>query len=43
MTDTHLKDLKEIVKGLFLENELMSKHTSYGVGGPVKGFYHTKR
>ena len=38
MTDTHLKDLKEIVKGLFLENELMSKHTSYGVGGPVKAF-----
>ena len=38
MTDTHLKNLKEIVKGQFLENELMSKHTSYGVGGPVKAF-----
>ena len=38
MTNTHLKNLKEIVKGLFLENELMSKHTSYGVGGPVKAF-----
>ena len=38
MTDTHLKDLKKVVKGLFLENELMSKHTSYGVGGPVKAF-----
>ncbi len=38
MTNTHLKDLKGIVTGLFLENELMSKHTSYGVGGPVKAF-----
>ena len=36
--NTHLKSLREIVKGIYLENELMSKHTSYGVGGPVKAY-----
>ena len=25
-------------KGFYLENEPMSKHTSYGVGGPVKAY-----
>ncbi len=38
MTEIYLKDLKKMVKGIFLENELMSKHTTYGVGGPVKAF-----
>ena len=38
MNETYLKDLKGIVKGQYLENEPMSKHTSYGVGGPVKAF-----
>ena len=30
--------LKKIVKGNLLENEPMSKHTSYGIGGPASAY-----
>ena len=30
-----MKELRSIVKGTLLENEPMSKHTSYGIGGPA--------
>ena len=30
--------LKSFVKGIINENELMSKHTSYGIGGPASAF-----
>ncbi len=30
-----IEQLKDIVKGTLLENEPMSKHTSYGIGGPA--------
>ncbi len=38
----YLNELKEIVNGRILENELMSKHTTYGVGGPTKAFINPK-
>ena len=34
----HLSDIKNITKGTILENELMSKHTSYGIGGKVLAY-----
>ena len=34
----NFKELKSFVKGIFLENELMSKHTSYGIGGPASAY-----
>ena len=30
--------MKNITKGTVLYNELMSKHTSYGIGGKVKAY-----
>ena len=33
-----LSDIKNITKGTVLENELMSKHTSYGIGGKVLAY-----
>ena len=38
----YLNELKEIVNGRILENELMSKHTTYGVGGPTNAFINPK-
>tara|TARA_B100001250_G_C19764820_1_gene774221 strand:+ start:589 stop:1515 length:927 start_codon:yes stop_codon:yes gene_type:complete len=38
----YLNDLKSIVSGNLLENEPMSKHTTYGVGGPVTAFINPK-
>ena len=34
----HLFDIHNIIKGTILNNELMSKHTSYGIGGKVLGY-----
>ena len=33
-----LSKIKNISKGIVLDNELMSKHTSYGIGGKVLGY-----
>ena len=33
-----LSKIKNISKGMVLDNELMSKHTSYGIGGKVLGY-----
>ena len=33
-----ISELKETVQGILLENESMSKHTSYGIGGKVMGY-----
>ena len=33
-----MDELKSIVKGKLLENEPMSKHTTYGIGGPVMAY-----
>ena len=33
-----MNKLKKIVKGNLLENEPMSKHTSYGIGGPASAY-----
>jgi len=33
-----LSDIKNTAKGTVLENELMSKHTSYGIGGKVLAY-----
>ncbi len=33
-----IEKLRKIVKGTLLENELMAKHTSYGIGGPAKAY-----
>ena len=30
--------LNKQVKGTFLKNEPMAKHTSYGIGGPVRAY-----
>ena len=30
--------LKKKVTGTFLDNEPMTKHTSYGIGGPVRAY-----
>ena len=34
----NLDKLKSLVKGSFFENEPMSKHTSYGIGGPALAY-----
>ena len=33
-----INELRSIVKGSLLENEPMSKHTSYGIGGPASAY-----
>ena len=33
-----IKDIEQIVKGTILFDEPMSKHTSYGIGGPAKAY-----
>ena len=35
---SYLNNLKSIVRGKVLFNEPMSKHTSYGIGGPAKAY-----
>ena len=37
-----MDELKSIVRGKFLENEPMSKHTTYGIGGPVMAYITPK-
>lgn len=37
-----LSQLKRMVRGRILENEMMSNHTSYGIGGPVTAFIEPK-
>ena len=37
-----LSQLKRMVSGRILENEMMSNHTSYGIGGPVLAFIEPK-
>ena len=37
-----MDELKSIVKGKLLENEPMSKHTTYGIGGPVMAYITPK-
>ena len=37
-----IDELKSIVKGNFLENEPMSKHTTYGIGGPAMAYINPK-
>ncbi|MBT3216106.1 MAG: UDP-N-acetylmuramate dehydrogenase [Candidatus Marinimicrobia bacterium] len=37
-----MTQLKSMIKGSFLENEPMSIHTSYGIGGPAKAFITPK-
>ena len=32
------KELRNVVNGSLLENEPMSKHTSYGIGGPALAY-----
>ena len=34
----HISRLRQLVKGTLLENEPMSKHTSYGIGGPALAY-----
>ena len=38
----YLSELRKIVDGQMLENEPMSKHTTYGIGGPAKVFIKPK-
>ena len=38
----YLSELREIVVGQMLENEPMSKHTTYGIGGPAKVYIKPK-
>ena len=38
----YLNELRKIVDGQILENEPMSKHTTYGIGGPAKVFIKPK-
>ena len=33
-----METLSTMTKGSFLKNEAMSKHTSYGIGGPAKAY-----
>ena len=35
-------ELKKMIQGSFLFDELMSKHTSYGIGGPAKAYITPK-
>ena len=37
-----MNELRSIVKGTLLENEPMSKHTSYGIGGPAFAYITPK-
>ena len=37
-----MAELKQIVKGTLLENESMSRHTSYGIGGPAAAYVTPK-
>ncbi len=37
-----LGQLKKMIEGKVLDNELMSKHTSYGIGGPALAFVEPK-
>ena len=37
-----MDELKSIVKGNLLENEPMSKHTTYGIGGPAMAYITPK-
>ena len=37
-----MDELKSIVKGELLENEPMSKHTTYGIGGPAMAYITPK-
>ena len=37
-----MDELKSIVKGKLLENEPMSKHTTYGIGGPAMAYVTPK-
>ena len=37
-----INELRSIVKGSLLENEPMSKHTSYGIGGPASAYITPK-
>ena len=34
----HMKTLNYITKGIFLKDEAMTRHTSYGIGGPAKAY-----
>ena len=34
--------LSDITQGSLLKNEAMSKHTSYGIGGPAKAYVKPK-
>ena len=38
----HMAELKARVQGILLENEPMSKHTSYGIGGPAWAYITPK-
>ena len=33
-----MKTLNYITKGIFLKDEAMTRHTSYGIGGPAKAY-----
>ena len=37
-----MESLKTMTEGTFLKNEAMSKHTSYGIGGPAKAYVTPK-
>ncbi len=37
-----MAELRKTVKGSLLENEPMSKHTSYGIGGPAWAYITPK-
>ena len=37
-----LNQLKEMITGNIMENEPMSNHTSYGIGGPTLAFIEPK-
>ena len=34
----NIETLKSIIKGSVKENEMMSKHTYYGIGGPADAY-----
>jgi len=38
--DREFKELEEKMNGTVMWNEPMSRHTSYGIGGPVRGFFY---
>jgi len=37
-----MAELKATVQGILMENEPMSKHTSYGIGGPAWAYITPK-